>query len=460
MCVAWRETEIQTSRERNRFAFSQDFGRTWEESRSFPSTPGWPRIATDNDGTVFCVHCCVLGDIVVNVSIDAGSTWRPNPSILADRGITVWDIEASESGEVSVLLEEHAVKGQDYPWSLNVHSSADGGTTWNTPVEIARNDSGFFDARMARDSLGHVYVAWTTRARVGVFSRNLFLRRSIDGGMTFEEKQRIGSGPLDTVPVELNGLEADQHGGVFVLFGSAREVARGQHYLNVSSDFGASFLPEEIPIVSDLTRGRISLFWARMAVAENGLVAVQWFELTEGYGIDYFANYSQDGGMSWQPRDLRLDEGFDEDVHDFWLGDPGISSGGRVYLPWGKLRLPDESFAFVSVLSPDVVASAGASPELVPSSGGQVTVPFYVRNDSDLEYQNIAVWVDVTRPQGSVTAPLFGPIVVNSLAPGRALRKRRTFSIPALVPSGSYQMHLRLSGPIETRATLAIVKLP
>ena len=179
-----------------------------------------------------------------------------------------------------------------------------------------------------------VFVVWTDPRYV---KSSVFLRHSSDGGVTWnpadvrvERKAPFTSD--STFPRLAVVAEA-----VFVVWADYRD-GDGDIYFNRSLDGGVSWLPTDVRLDTDQPGASESL---TPEIATDGThVIVVWSDFRSLRG-DIFMNRSDDGGLTWQTSDRRLDT----DVPGAAASvTPEIAlSGGHVLVVWadGRVQFTD-----------------------------------------------------------------------------------------------------------------------
>jgi hypothetical protein len=79
------------------------------------------------------------------------------------------------------------------------------------------------------------------------------------------------------------------------------------------------------------------------------------------------------------------------------------------------------------------------APIQIPPGGGSFSYIIALANEETLPY-TFDVWCDITMPNGSLSAPMLGPVTL-TLNPGQQISRRRNQSIPAAAPPGNYSFN-------------------
>jgi hypothetical protein len=236
--------------------------------------------------------------------------------------------------------------------------STNGGATFSAPVQLPTPTGSTFVAAEPQiaASGSNVYVIWRDN-RSGSF--DIYLRRSNDSGATFAAEQRIDVGTPAGASASFSARIAAQDRGVWVVWVDDRDGGSFDIWMNRSTDSGATWLASAVKLDGDPLRhdsieprivassaGNVIVAWIDyrsgfpdpmvtrstnggatwstperldtgtmpgtsgsydLELAVNGnLVAAVWSDDRAGL-LDVYANYSLDGGATWQPQDYRLD---------------------------------------------------------------------------------------------------------------------------------------------------------
>jgi len=294
------------------------------------------------------------GRILVMHSNDAGATWQqillPRSSGAGHHADPMVDFDSRGVAHLANI----PVSGG--PQGIDVHRSTDGGATWSPAIRISEN-AGRDDKLIlvADDSLespylDRVYVAWKWPGG------NIFLSRSFDGGVSWEEPRRIEF--LNVSGLDMT-LAADGTVYLAVTNGSEKKMK-----VMRSTDGGESF---EAPVtVADL-RGRWytftpsicnrhALIHASIGVDRSegphrGNVYLTWSDHAPGSPsscsnacasetactADVYVSRSADGGLGWsEPRTVHESGLGSSDQYHQWLEVDPVD--GAVYVAYKDTR--------------------------------------------------------------------------------------------------------------------------
>lgn len=256
--AAWQERSPDESTD-ILFNRSEDRGVTWlpESIRLNTSPPGGhtsrePRVTADGERGVYVVwedsrHN--TSDLYFNRSLDGGATWLDQdvwltsvrPTLAAATGPI---LRADRSGRLYLLWNDF----RETRYGLYFTRSLNRGTTWlPEAIRLDRHQEPAITwaPSLANDDDGHVYVAWWEGA--GPNEGTIRFRRSADYGATWQEEQildpKLGKeGPRFPV------LKVDGDGVVYLVWSSDRG-GNYQLYLNRSTDYGKTWLPEPYKLI-------------------------------------------------------------------------------------------------------------------------------------------------------------------------------------------------------------------
>ena len=282
----------------------------------------------------------------LQVSFDGGRAWQttalPLPADL-DRPFAP-DVAFAPDGTLYVTYVNLQGAG-NRPNNLWLSKSTDGGLTLSEPVKLAGDLA--FQARMAIDSGGTVYVTWLKVADVAPYAivaypSPVVLVRSDDGGKTFSppvevsdpDRQRVGAAS----PV------VDSAGNVVVLYQDFKDDSRDYQNLDGpvwedpfalvvtrSRDGGRSW-SKGVEVDADvLPTKRFLVFlpeFPSIAAGPGESLYVAWADGRNG-DLDVFVRRSTDGGVSWgapvRVNDNRLKDGTDQ-----YMPKVDVAPDGRV----------------------------------------------------------------------------------------------------------------------------------
>lgn len=357
LLTLWR-TKLREGggRKELRFLSSPDRGASW---------PGPPRVlnrgggalegdlATDGQGRVYAAwYDERLGAatgagtrsrrgfvIYFNRSEDGGQSWLAEDVRLSGAGPEDREgapgarrraafsaqprIQADRQGRVVAAW----VDNREGRTEVYVRVSEDRGRTWGPELNVSRGASSATDHQLLTDGEGRVYLVWTD-ARDGL--DDVFFARSEDGGRRWEAPVRLSRRPVGATLSTAPHLALGPRGHLYVAWQDRRH-GREDVYLNLSRDYGRTWLAEDLRLDRDDAGTGVSRR-PFVAVGPDGRVAVAWDDDRSGFG-QILLTWSADGGRTWLDREVRVDTttGPGEDARGVRLAwDPA----GRLHAAW------------------------------------------------------------------------------------------------------------------------------
>ena len=272
-----------------------------------------------------------------------------------------------ETGErVFAVVQDIVFSGGGHGGEIFFVRSLDGGQSFEEPQNLSNTPAGAGKGRLTEDHWSNgsmdllvrddeIWVAWTE------YEGGLFLRRSTDGGESFEEAVRIGGD--DEMPARGPSLAVGPDGVVVIAFAVGEDDEADIH-LAISRDGGGSF---EEPFVVHQTQGHSDA--PALVIDSEGGMHLSFAEAEEGrfgrYVVLYA--YSEEGREFTSPRVLSGEmEGEEGGVHY-----PSLALDGqdRLYLVWKHFPEQEEqrSQGLVLTISEDGGASF-SQPMLIAES--------------------------------------------------------------------------------------------
>lgn len=358
---------------------SEDGGRSW--TTALPPTPDWagddvcangdPTTAIGRDGAQYLGYLLDANcseDQIDERRLSVVVATRNGPD---DRWTDPVPLARDHFDDKPVLaidtIRGSAHEGRLYvAWSrlaagsgtLLVAHSDDGGRTWSTPADVGLSVGSIQNsyASLAVGPGGALYVEFSA------FGVEVHVRRSVDGGDTFEADRLVDRNfetpaPCDVnyVPipaqrfrcVSANPTVAVRRGAVFVTYGGKGAGARGQDVFLAafSENLRHRLLRARRPVPTD--DGPTDQFQPASAVdASNGLLWVCYYETGRGSErrkTRYTCTSSADAGRSWR-RPIRVASEWSDATAEgrdrFEYGDyQGLGAAGGVAHPiWTDFR--------------------------------------------------------------------------------------------------------------------------
>jgi len=279
-------------------------------------------------------------EIFYTNSTDCGQTWsnfqqlslgdpidskRPDIGISNDNLHVVWD----DTGGIAT-------------YEIRYINSTDGGETWNPSKLISVDDGDNSEAPRTAVNNSCIHVIWID-ARFGLGLHEVYYKRSIDGGITWDDAlganvdRRITHDLSDTNDIDIGINGSNLH----VLFGDNRDGSADVYYIR-SIDNGVTWdngttVDEERKLTSNNTAH------ADNAIAVNGsTIHVAWVDETPGPNYYIYYRNSTDNGANWNtiqqltgpsPGIAYVDLAVSgDDVHAIWADTNGVTSSEIYYI--------------------------------------------------------------------------------------------------------------------------------
>ncbi len=211
----------------------------------------------------------------------------------AERGVSAKDpaLAVGPAGEVALVYQwrRHDPRAKQ----LRLARSDDGGKSWTQPETPLDGSGKAFEPQAAWGRERTLVVAWADeRRRDRLF--DIYVRRSPDGGATWEPEQRLSRFP-DEGPTDLHArplLLGDGRDRFWVVWVGLR--GRSALYLSRSTDAGRTWTP---PVA--LSGESVSVYGHTLHRAGERLLLV-WQDTRTGRDRIYAVS-SADGGATWNP---------------------------------------------------------------------------------------------------------------------------------------------------------------
>jgi hypothetical protein len=244
-------------------------------------------------------------DIFYTRSTDGGSTFAMARSVSADENKWVQDfpslaIDGGDGVYICFLDEREKSQGQSNNTQLYLTRSTDGGETFSDPVRTTFYPDGIGGTceccatDIVASAEGHLYLVYRSNIEN---RRDIYVVRSMDGGVTFETPILAASEPwfIDSCPVTGPSADLDEAENLHIVWRDSRSSSAGKNYIYYTSlPYGEnSCLPDQ-QISGTVNR---SEYPDITAFPGGGLLCV--FEDARNDAGDIFATYSLDGGASF-----------------------------------------------------------------------------------------------------------------------------------------------------------------
>jgi hypothetical protein len=249
---------------------------------------------------------------------------------------------AAHGGNLHVVWWEDATSlGPPYPGEIHYRRSTDGGSSWSTAQNLSATPTTperlpIIAAGKLRSGSGSaVYVFWTNDSDTG----NLYLKRSLDGGASFQSTQDIAPAAGYSRP---GSALVDSQGRVHVAWYDTRNTpGYGQVFHALSCDNGATWTPAQLvtrPIAFTDNEA------PRLVEDTNGglyLVVRSSLDGNPQAGWPPFGQYLVRGntvscstGVKWQFPAQRISRGLPFDLGNAYGAKVIAGAGGRLHAAW------------------------------------------------------------------------------------------------------------------------------
>jgi hypothetical protein len=398
----------------------------------------------------------------VDRSGDGGRTWS-STALPLPRGLDrpyAPDLAFAPDGTLYVTYVDLQGNG-NVPADLWISKSTDGGHTLSAPVRIAGRLT--FQARVAVDHAGTVYVTWLQGGAAGLLSligppSPIVLARSTDGGRTFSRPVQVSDPSRPLVGAATPVI--DSNGRLVVLYedfkGDQRDFQNlpGPPWdrpfaLVVTRPVGAGAFSKGVQLEGGLVPDQRFLVYTpefpSIAAGPGDRLYVVWADARNG-DSDVFLRRSDDGGATWTPA-TRVNGNPRGDGTSQYLPQVDVAPDGRVDVLFldrsrdrkhnvmvdatlASSRDEGRSFQYARLSSQSFDSRVGSSagPQLPVDFGSRLAV-------ASTDGRSLAAWTD-TR--------------LGSVATGRQDVFAATYSVPT--PPGGF-------AGIPVIAALAILTL-
>jgi hypothetical protein len=316
-----------------------------------------PKIATDQDGTIYIVwHDDRTAtpsddsfDVYLSKSTDGGQSFLPSVRVnehIANTYQYEPDLAVTPTGTVYVSWQRYYFDDQLQQWDYDVYVavSLDGGASFGTNINVGDGESYQYKSTIGVGPSGNVYVAWTDLRDDG--AGDIYFASSTNGGVTFSPSIRVNSYTEDSQTYPELAIDGDEV--VYVVWLDWRRQADGSYdvYMARSTDLGASFGNEIRVSDADISTAASDLYPVITATG-HGSVAVAWYdERTDDW--DTYLTRSGDAGLtvlpSWRVNDLTANS---QSVPDIFM-----TSNLDVYCVYRDRSSGDFDIYFVRDIAP------------------------------------------------------------------------------------------------------------
>lgn len=280
---------------------STDDGNTWTSPYSMNNYNGLNTGKSDPwlywfNGTLYYAYLEYeftgsLTQITVAKSIDYGISWTEVNATNADYFADKETIVVGENNTVYVVYDDVDTSSIDGNATIRVSRSLNGGDTYQE-ISIIGEDEFFVGPFVTLNSSGDPFVAWSWVPDEG---GNLYLSKSHDGGITFEQPQIVNDDgnysafePAGGYPgkATLPVIKFDQYDRLYILWADKFEQVTNSYdvYLRYSDNFGSNW--------SDRIRVNPSIAGDQwnpdMVIDTTGKLHIAYYSEIDGYYRSYY----------------------------------------------------------------------------------------------------------------------------------------------------------------------------
>ena len=297
---------------------STDGGVSWRSDTRLTfndSVSGAPAVATYGS----MVHV-VWGDrrdgnykIYYKRSIDGGVNWGGDFRLTKDSSNSGHPGLAASGSNVHVVWRD----SRDGNTEIYYKHSTDGGYTWGNDTRITNDGAKSYNPSVCVFG-SMVHIIWEDQRDGG---SEIYYKRSTDGGQSWGAETRL------TNNLYISNLPTSAVSGsdLHIVWNDSRN-GNYEIYYKRSTDGGLTWGPD-----NRLTNAVGNSHWASVAASGKG-VHIAWQDDRNG-NYEIFYMYSKDGGNTWSPDTLLVDNGVTKSEY------PSIAvSGSAVHVIYGDYR--------------------------------------------------------------------------------------------------------------------------
>jgi hypothetical protein len=196
------------------------------------------------------------------------------------------DIAVSPNGQITSVWKDAFVPGGPAT-EIVLRRSTDGGATWDAKVNVSNNATISFEPSIGVSPDNGICVVWPDEAPV---NEEIYFSRSTDNGATWPMAQNISNNTGDSNHPR---IIIDGSGTIFVVW---HDETPGQQdiYFSASADAGLNWTTA----VNVSNSGNVSRY-PDLAVGMSGGVFIVWEEQLPGAWPEVYFSRSNSGGASW-----------------------------------------------------------------------------------------------------------------------------------------------------------------
>jgi len=348
------------------FSRSTNTGASWSTANQLDAAGGatfTPQVAYGGGSNVGVVWADFRGgtsfrEIYRAFSSDRGAGFIGDLKVNTGptSGVDSFNVQVAQSGSNVYAVWETFVT--DRSRHVFFARSADGGNSWSAGQQLSTPSGATFVAANPQiaASGSDVYVVWRDNRNTGL---DIYLRRSNSSGASFSAEQRIDTGDATGSNTSFTPQVSAAGTNVYVAWVDDRDMGSFDIWVNRSQDSGSTWRSGAIqldmdPLSHDSIEPHVEAIGGGVAVvgwvdfrfgfpdivaarsddagdtwsaptradtgtgagvsgsydlafdSDGSLVVAAWSDDRAGL-LDIYANFSLDGGLTWQPQDYRLD---------------------------------------------------------------------------------------------------------------------------------------------------------
>lgn len=295
-----------------------------------------PRTALSNDGTLHMVWTDLRPNSTqvatyYSKSVDDGATWTMRKLISDTNDARYQDfsyVAVDAKNNVYITYLSSLKTMSDGYEHVFMRMSADAGVTWTPERRVDAFPMGGSceccqqQLRVTAD--GHVYVVFRSNIQN---RRDVWLARSMDQGVTFEQPILIQSQPwnIPMCPTSGPSIVLDSYENAHISWQDSRDAVKQSVVYYAKLPFMSRATPTNVDLSSKIVDTGT---WPELAVRPDGGVVSVVYESRSGsqYAL------STDGGTTFGSTDLTDQLGFKESLSIVW------TSAGRPFMAWQSAR--------------------------------------------------------------------------------------------------------------------------
>ena len=261
--------------------------------------------------------------IIGFVSFISAQTWQTPQRLTWDSEYSYVPVIAVGTGNDLHITWTSKFSAND----IYYKKSTDSGSTWMGPKRLTWSSRSFSGQDITVDGLNRVHIVFTD---ISVSNSDLFYKRSIDGGTTWEPLKRM---TWTSGFKMISCVAFDSFNNIYIIW-SDSTPGNSELFLKKSTDGGINWSPPQRLTWTAGNSGQNSF-----ATSSTNTLHIAWSDDTSGY-LDVYYKSSVDGGSNWgSPR--RVTWGANEAE----ATDLAVDSSGHINIVWVD-EVPDTEIFF------------------------------------------------------------------------------------------------------------------